>query len=325
VELTAAPLKYNATIVERVDVTDALAVFRIEPDEPPAKRPWFTAGQYCVLGLNNTERPRLGSVRRPMSIASPPAAAGPVEFYIRRIAKAPSANPLTHLLWKIAPGGRIYMRTVGAGVFTIKDTVGADDPRVRVLVAAGTGLAPFMSMLRDEVRRNAHADLSKWVLLHGASYPRELGYRRELLTMTAVNRLRYWATVSRPEQAPEWTGDVGRVESFFASTGLTDLESRMGLPADGFTPETSVVYICGLAGTITGTIVPLIDRGFIPDEAPLRAALGVPPEANNSVFSEHYDSEPVINLDDHAVVGPLRARMRKALDKSNARSTPVPA
>ena len=311
----APPLEYNATIVDRVDVTDALAIFRIEPDERPRKRPWFVAGQFCVLGLNNVGDPGLGPVRRPMSIASPPEADGPVEFYIRRIERAPSANPLTHLLWRLTAGGRIYLRTAAAGLFTIDDTVGAADPRLRVLVAAGTGLAPFISMLRSEVHRDPRADLSKWALLHGVSYPADLGYRQELLALAAGNHLNYWATVSRPQHAPEWTGDVGRVESFFESTRLPDLERRVGLPAGGFRPERAVIYVCGLTGTITGTIVSLIDRGFVPAVRGVREALGVPPEAQNSVFSEHYDSEPLIDIHDPSVIEPLRARLQKALEQ----------
>ncbi len=315
VEPTAAPLQYNATIVERVDVTDALAIFRIEPDEPPVTRPWFTAGQYCVLGLNNVDAPELGSVRRPMSIASPPEVDGPVEFYIRRIAKAPSANPLTHLLWRLTPGGRIYLRTAAAGIFTVEDTVGAADPRLRVLVAAGTGLAPFMSMLRSEVHRNPCADLSNRALLHGVSYPADLGYRRELLALAAGNQLNYWATVSRPQHAPVWTGDVGRVESFFESARLADFERRVGLPAGGLRPDRAVIYVCGLTGTITGTILSLIDRGFIPASRRIREALGVPPEAKDSVFCEHYDTEPLIDIHDASVIEPLRARVQKALEQ----------
>jgi ferredoxin-NADP reductase len=59
----ARPLEYNATIVERVDLTDALSTFLILPDQS-ATRPWFAAGQYCVLRLNNTDDPELGPVRR---------------------------------------------------------------------------------------------------------------------------------------------------------------------------------------------------------------------------------------------------------------------
>ncbi|HVK84839.1 MAG TPA: hypothetical protein VM513_12060 [Kofleriaceae bacterium] len=311
----AKPLEYNATLVERVDVTDALTLFRIKPDQMPAERPWFTPGQYCVLGMNNTERPELGSVRRSMSIASAPEDDGPVEFYVRFVSHPESENPLTHLLWKLAPGDRVYMRPVAAGVFTVKDTIGIDDPRLRVMVAAGTGSAPFISMVRSELRRNPNADLSKWVLLHGASYPADLGYRDELARLVTEHKLKYWGTVSRPKEAPEWKGDTGRVEAFFEGARLDDLERRLGLPSGGFSPENVVIFICGLTGTITGTITPLIDRGFVPDFKRIREALGVPPEIKDSVFYEQYDTEPVINVKDPTVIEPLRERMQAALAK----------
>lgn len=311
----AKPLEYNATLTERIDVTDALSLFRVQPDQAPAERPWFVPGQYCVLGMNNAEKPELGSVRRSMSIASAPEDAGPTEFYIRFVSKPESENPLTHLLWKLKTGDRMYMRPVAAGVFTIKDTIGVDDPRIRVMVAAGTGSAPFVSMVRSEVRRNPSADLSKWVLLHGASYPADLGYREELMGLVETHGLKYWGTVSRPKEAHGWTGDTGRVEAFFDGARLDDLEKRLGLAPGGFNPKNVVIYICGLTGTITGTIIPLIDRGFVPDFKRIREALGVPPETKDSVFYEQYDTEPVINVKDPAVVEPLKARMQAALAK----------
>jgi len=310
----AKPLEYNATMVERVDVTDALTIFRIQPDQQPEKSPWFVPGQYCVLGMNNAEKPELGSVRRSMSIASAPEDGGPTEFYIRWVAKPESENPLTHLLWKLKNGDRMYMRPVAAGVFTVKDTVGLDDKRIRVMVAAGTGSAPFVSMVRSELRRDPTVDLSKWVLLHGASYPADLGYREELHGMVAANGLKYWGSVSRPKDTG-WQGDTGRVEAFFEPGRLDDLEQRLGLPPGGFTPKNVVIYICGLTGTITGTIVPLIDRGFIPDFKRIREALGVPADAKDSVFYEQYDTEPVIDIKNPVVVEPLRARMQAALAK----------
>lgn len=311
----AKPLEYNATLVERIDLTDALSIFRIKPDQMPTERPWFVPGQYCVLGLNNEVKSELGSVRRSMSIASAPEEEGPVEFYIRWVAKPESENPFTHLLWKIKAGDRMYMRPVAAGVFTVKDTIGVDDPRLRVMVAAGTGSAPFVSMVRSELRRDPNADLSRYVLLHGASYPADLGYRDELGRLVAENKLRYWGTVSRPKEAVDWKGDTGRVEAFFSGDRLDDLERRLGLPAGGFNPKNVVVYICGLTGTISGTVIPLIDRGFVPDFKRIREALGVPPEIKDSVFYEQYDTEPVIAIKDPAVVEPLRARMQAALAK----------
>jgi len=311
----AKPLEYNATMVERVDITDALTLFRVKPDKMPEKS-WFVPGQYCVLGMNNAEKPELGSVRRSMSIASAPEDDGAIEFYIRFVSKPESPNPLTHLLWKLANGDRMYMRPVAAGVFTVKDTVGLDDPRIRVMVAAGTGSAPFVSMVRSELRRDPSADLSKWVLLHGASYPADLGYRDELAQMVERNKLKYWGTVSRPKAAPDWKGDTGRVEAFFDAARLAEFEQRLGLPAGGFTPKNVVIFICGLTGTITGTIIPLIDRGFVPDFKRIREALGVPADVKDSVFYEQYDTEPVINIKDESVVAPLKARMQAALGLS---------
>jgi ferredoxin/flavodoxin---NADP+ reductase len=311
-------LEYNATLIERVDVTDALTLFRVQPDHPPTDKPWFTPGQYCVLGANNAEKPELGSVRRSMSIASAPEDDGPVEFYVRFVSKPESENPLTHLLWKLKTGDRMYMRPVAAGVFTIKDTVGLADSRIKVMVAAGTGSAPFVSMVRSELRRNPNADLSKYVLLHGASYPADLGYRDELMKYVEVNGLKYYGTVSRPKEAPDWKGDTGRVEAYFEGARLDDLEHRLGLHKGGFTPQNVLIYICGLTGTITGTILPLIDRAFIPDFKRIREALGVPAEAKDSVFYEQYDTEPVINIKDPTVVEPLKVRMQAALSSLNS-------
>ena len=153
------------------------------------------------------------------------------------------------------------------------------------------------------------------MLLHGASYPADLGYRDELMRMVEVNRLRYWGTVSRPKEAQDWRGDVGRVEAYFEGARLDDLEKRLGLPPGGFNPKHVVIYICGLTGTITGTIIPLFDRGFVPDFKRIREALAVPADVKDSVFYEQYDTEPVINVKDESVVAPLRERMQAALAK----------
>lgn len=313
----AKPLVYNARLAERVDLTDALSLFRIVPDEPPAPG-WFTPGQYCVLGMNNDAKPELGSVRRSMSIASAPEASGPIEFYVRYVAKPESENPLTHLLWTLKNGDRLYMRPVAAGVFTVPDTVGADDPRLRIAVAAGTGSAPFVSMVRSEVHRNPAADLSRYVLLHGASYPSDLGHRDELNRLVASNRLRYWGTVSRPQAAQHWDGDTGRVESYFEGARLAELERRLDLAPGELTPKRAVVFICGLQGTIGTTITHLCARGFVPDHKRMRDALGVPASEPATLFYEQYDTEPVINIKDPAVVEPLKLQLATALERLRA-------
>ena len=168
-------------------------------------------------------------------------------------------------------------------------------------------------MIRSEVRRNPLVDLSKWVLLHGASYARELGYREELLELSKANQLKYWGTVSRPSESGDWSGDVGRVESFFEPNRLSDLEHRLGLPAGGLRPDRAVIFVCGLTGTIGGTLVLLLDRGFVPHAQAIRDALGIPPNVSDSMFYELYDPTPVIDINDPAVIEPLRTRIQTAL------------
>lgn len=310
----AKELVYNATVVEREDLTPALAAFHIRPDEGlPGEGAWFVPGQYMTIGLNNEERTELGSVRRPMSIASAPERRDAVEFYIRFVERPESDNPLTHLLWKRRAGDRIYLRVHATGKFTVEDTLGAGDTRLKVCVAAGTGLAPFLSMARSAVRRDPSCRLSDWVIIHGASYVRDLGYRAELERLAAEHGLHYLPTVSRPREDPDWRGATGRAEDFFLPERLGALEDLLGLPRGGFRPERVGVLICGLQGTIGATVERLLARGFVPDNRKIRRALTIPDELPAHVFYEAYDTVPPIDLHDEPRVEQLRAAFQAAI------------
>ena len=310
----AKPLTYNATLCERIDMTDSLAVFKVAPDEPVGgEGPWFVPGQYVVLGMNHPER---GPVRRAMSLASAPQTRDALEFYIRFVTVPESDNPLTHLLWPASVGDRVFVTTKATGRFTVEHTVGTDDPRLRIFVAAGTGLAPFLCIVRSQLLRDPDADLSNMVLLHGASYPEDLGYRDELERARAIaagRGLHYHVTVSRPAERPAWRGDTGRVEDYFLPERFAELERRLGLMPGELTPERAVVYICGLQGTIGTTITRLADRGFIPADRKLRKALDIPKDASSSLFYEQYDNAPVIDLADREAVSALKRRILRAI------------
>jgi ferredoxin--NADP+ reductase len=313
----AKPLVYNATLRRRVDLTSALAIFGVAPDEPIAGvGRWFVPGQYVAIGMNNDDRPELGSVRRAMSIASAAQRRDDVEFYIRLVAQPESDNPFTHLLWTAAEGARMYIRTAPTGHFTVDATIGAGDPRLKICVAAGTGLAPFLSMARTEVVDDPGADLSTYVVLHGASYPDDLGYRAELADLVGRNKLHYHGTVSRPRDTG-WTGDTGRVEDYFLPGRIDDLEQRIGLPAGGLTPRRAAVYICGLQGTIGQTIIRLVRRGFVPDDRKLRKVLAVPDDVKPTLFFEQYDTTPVVDIEDEALMSRLRGELSEGLARLN--------
>jgi ferredoxin--NADP+ reductase len=313
----AKPLEYNATLVEREDLTPALGVFRIRPDEGlPGEGAWFVPGQYMVLGLNNEAKPELGGVRRPMSIASAPERRDLVEFYIRYVDKPESENPLTHLLWTRKAGDRMYVRVHPTGKFTVEDTTGKDDPRLKICLAAGTGLAPFLSMVRSEINRDPSRSLADYVIIHGASYDADLGYREELEALVKNHGLRYLPTVSRPQACPGWKGHAGRAEGFFAPDRIGGLEDVLGLPAGGFMPDRVQILICGLQGTIGTCIEHLVPRGFVPDNRKIRRALEIPEALKPTIFYEAYDTVPPIDLDDAPRVAGLKAAFHAAIARA---------
>ena len=123
--------------------------------------------------------------------------------------------------------------------------------------------------------------------------------------------------MSRASESGNWSGDVGRVESFFEPNRLSDLEHRLGLPAGGLRPDRAVIFVCGLTGTIGSTLVLLLDRGFVPRAQVIRDALGIPPNVSDSMFYELYDPTPVIDINDPAVIEPLRTRIQTALARDS--------
>jgi len=303
------PIDYNATVTRRTDLADGLAIFKVRPDE--SQFGTFHPGQYTVLGLNHPEK---GPVLRAYSIASPPHVLPDFDFYVRYVREPASDNPLTHLLFELRDGDRIHIGTKIKGHFTVEHLVGPDDDRLRVCVAAGTGLAPFTSMVFDAIHHGR--DPRRFLVLHGASYPHDLGYREEMhRAMNASGKPpRYFPTVSRDSGDGAWPGDGwrGRVESFFEPGKIERLEHAAGLASGFVTPENAVVFICGLTGTIANTLTLLLDRGFVPAELKVRNALRIPKDTKPSLFFEQYDTDPVLDLADEALLEDCRQRLRRA-------------
>jgi ferredoxin/flavodoxin---NADP+ reductase len=303
----ARTLEYNATLEAREDLSDVLAVFKVVPDTPIPEGRWFVPGQYLTLGLNNEAKPELGSVRRAMSIASPPQQRETIDFYIRYVGTPESDNPLTHLMWTLKPGDRLSMTTRALGRFTLDHTVQPEDPRFKIFVAAGTGLAPFTSIVESEILVDPGARLDRFVLLHGASYPNEIGYRERLEQLHRERGLHYFPTISRPHEASDWRGHVGRVEDFFKPDRLAQLERDIGVELGTLTPQTAVIYICGLTGTIAMTLERLLGRGFVPFHPKLRRVFGWGEEVESTIYYEQYDNEPVLRVNDPVELARLQA------------------
>lgn len=231
--------QYTARLVKRVDETDDLAYFWVRYDGPAVP---FEPGQYMTIGVFADGK----LWQRPYSVASAPAEAGGggYEFYVRLV----PIMRFTTLLWRLPVGHA--MRMIGPkGKFMLEP----DDRRTHLYVATGTGVAPFMAMMRQTA---IDRDPRRTVLLHGCSYVEELGYRDELEAWQrdGTYPVTYVPTISRPHDPRNagWTGRTGRAEAVVDQV-CKDL---------GLRPERTVVYICGNPDMILNVESRLMDRGF---------------------------------------------------------------
>jgi len=231
--------QYNATLVRREDHSAQLASFWVRLDGDPVP---FEAGQYMTAGVFADGK----LWQRPYSVASAPAVAGTegYELYVRLV----PVIRFTTLLWRLREGAR--MRLIGPkGRFMLEP----DDHRTHLYVSTGTGIAPFLGMIRQT---QLAGNPRRTVVLHGVSFAEELGYRDLLETMErdATYPLRYVPTVSRPRDPRNagWTGRTGRVEAV-----VGDVCHDLHLNADR-----TVVYICGNPEMILNVEDALMQRGF---------------------------------------------------------------
>jgi ferredoxin/flavodoxin---NADP+ reductase len=230
---------YNATLVRREDLTDDLAYFWVRFDGEATP---FEPGQYMTTGVVCDGK----MLQRPYSVASPPSVADSegYEFFVRLV----PILRFTQALWRLPIGHR--MRMIGPkGRFMLEP----DDERTHLYVSTGTGIAPFISMIRETM---AQGDARRTVLLNGCSYEEELGYRPELEAWQAdpAYRLTYVPTISRPADPRNaaWTGRTGRADDVI-------LDVCRDLDLD---PDQTVVYICGNPDMILNVEAALMENGF---------------------------------------------------------------
>ena len=250
---------------------DDLAVFRVKPVN--GSIPDFKAGQFVSLAFSNLKGEDGKMVHRAYSIASPPQNKKCFEFYVRW-ARKPVPGKLTTEMFARKVGDEILWRKP-TGPFGVVDEKPDGSPETRriVMLAGGTGIAPFISFTLD---LKARGDKREIVLLHGASYVDELGYA-ELLTELEEESIdkgkdhwnfRYRASISRPNEPlnKSWGGHKGRVETFLKpdpATGKSLLEELVG---EKITRENTMFYGCGFQGTVDGIMQTLAPLGFVDEE-----------------------------------------------------------
>lgn len=207
----------------------------------------FRNGHFVMLGLEVQGRPLL----RAFSVVSANYDEH-LEFYSIKIPDGALTSRLQH----IQPGDSVLMSQKPTGTLLIDHLT----PGKRLyLLGTGTGLAPFMSIVRDP---ETYDRFDKVVVAHGVRHVSDLGYRgyiedelpqHELVGDLVREQLLYYPTVTR-----EPFRNQGRITALVESGKMF---SDLGLP--NLDPAHDRVMICGSPTMLKDLVTLLEGRGFV--------------------------------------------------------------
>ena len=206
----------------------------------------FAAGQFAMIGLLVEGKPLV----RAYSMVSPPW-----EEHLEFLSIKVPHGPLTSRLQHIIPGDRVLIGRKATGTL-VPDNLAPG--HTLWLFATGTGLAPFMSLIRDP---ETYDRFDQVVVAHTVRQVDELAYRdlissdlptHELLGELVQERLRYYPSVTR-EAFPT----QGRITTL-VETG--QIFRDLGLPP--LSPEGDRVMLCGSEAMNADMRALLEARGF---------------------------------------------------------------
>lgn len=223
--------------------TDNLFSFRTTRDSSFR----FRNGEFTMIGLKVDDKPLL----RAYSVASANYE-DTLEFFSIKVADGPLTSRLQHL----KEGDQIMVSRKATGTLVIDNL---KNGRNLYLIGTGTGLAPFLSVIKDP---ETYERFEKVVLLHGCRRVAELAYGEmiqqhlpndELIGEMVREKLIYYPTVTRdPFRNRGRITDLITSGKLFGDIGLASLEA-----AD------DRVMMCGSPALLADTKEILLDRGFI--------------------------------------------------------------
>lgn len=189
----------------------------------------FTPGQF-VSFQHEVEGKQ---ITRAYSLASAPMEHNRFELCLNRV----EGGKLSPYLFAMQPGDTIEM-SAPLGTFVLREPA-----RDSILIATGTGVAPFRSMLR------AHLPHSRpqFTLLFGVRHESHLLYRAEFEDLASRHlQFSFWPTLSRPDDA--WPGRAGHVQAHLAEA----IGERRNID----------FYLCGLKQMVDDVRATLKEMGF---------------------------------------------------------------
>ncbi|WP_088893901.1 FAD-binding oxidoreductase [Leptolyngbya ohadii] len=210
---------------EIIEETADVKTFCLAPESPFAFE--YQPGQFVNLQVEINGQ----SVIRPYTLSSSPSRSG-LAITVKRC-PAPSDRPdapiglVSNWLHDyLQPGDRVRLVGGAMGHFTCLPKV----PAKMLLISAGSGITPMMSMSRWLQDRQADCDV---VFLHSARTSKDIIFRTELEAMAAqMLNFQLALTVTQPVAKSPWTGLTGRVSASLLRLVAPDLMDRS-------------VYVCG--------------------------------------------------------------------------------
>ncbi|HEX7342522.1 MAG TPA: ferredoxin--NADP reductase [Rhodanobacteraceae bacterium] len=221
---------------------DKLFSFRTTRD--PGLR--FDTGHFVMIGLRVGERPLM----RAYSIAS-----AHYEEHLEFLSVKVADGPLTSRLQHIRAGDEILVSRKPTGTLVLGDL---KPGKHLYLLATGTGLAPFLSVVRDP---ETYERFDKVILCHGVRRVSDLAYadylthelpQHEYLGEPVREKLIYYPTVTR-----EPFRHQGRITDAIVDGVLA---ANLGLPP--LNPAADRVMLCGSEAMLEDTCALLNGRGF---------------------------------------------------------------
>lgn len=207
----------------------------------------FKTGQFVMIGLEVEGKPLM----RAYSVVSAHYE-DHLEFYSIKVQDGPLTSRLQHL----KPSDRLLVSRKPTGSLVLDNL---KPGRHLYLLATGTGLAPFMSIVRDP---EFYEHFEKIVLTHGVRWKSELGYfehitedlpEHEHIGELVRDQLIYYPTVTRePFDNEGRLTDLMRSGKLFADIGLPQLD-----------PELDRVMICGSPSMLKELVEMLEAQGFV--------------------------------------------------------------
>ncbi|RJS92695.1 ferredoxin--NADP reductase [Salinisphaera sp. Q1T1-3] len=207
----------------------------------------FENGQFVMIGLTQDNgKPLL----RAYSIVSANYEEH-LEFFSIKVPDGPLTSRLQHL----AVDDEVFVSTKPTGTLLISDL---HPGRNLYLLSTGTGLAPFLSIVRDP---ETYERFDRVIVVHGVRYKNDLAYdtllshdlpEDDLLGELISGRLLYYPVVSREPFKHE-----GRLTTLLDNGRMT---ADLGI--EDLDPAHDRAMICGSPAMLDDTAKLLDDRGF---------------------------------------------------------------